>query len=416
MTDIRLPVLNALFLGARLVPILVGTAIGSALLPARADIVTTWNEKAVEILPKMGKQGPYNLRGLAMMHAAMFDAVNAIERRYSPFKVDMTAPQGASAEAAAAAAARRILLELVPQQREEIDAVFRATVAGIPESDAKSRGAALGEDVAVKIALLRADDGSDKPVEYVPRSGPGFYVATSSNPMIAPHWGRVTPWTMTGGDQFRPGPPPALDSEQWKHDLGETMSLGGKDSAQRTAEQTVIATFHAPPEFPVWNAIARGVVAEKRPSLDASARIFAMLNVAMADALIAVYEAKYTYGFWRPVTAIHAGSAGIAADPNWEPLIPVPMHPEYPCAHCTVGGAARAVMEAAFGDAVAFSVATAAIPTASRKYPSFAIFAEEEAYSRILGGIHYRNSLMTGAALGRKIGEQAIAGSMRPQP
>jgi PAP2 superfamily len=140
-----------------------------------------------------------------------------------------------------------------------------------------------------------------------------------------------------------------------------------------------------------------------------------MLNLAMADALIAVYEAKYAYDFWRPVTAIHAGSAGIAADPNWEPLIPVPMHPEYPCAHCTVGGAARAVMESEFGNALAFSVATAAMPNTSRKYSSFAVFAEEEAYSRILGGIHYRNSLMTGAALGRKIGEQAVASSMRPQ-
>jgi hypothetical protein len=415
MTKTRSHFLNALSFGARFLLIVAGTAIGGATLPARADIVTIWNEKAIELLPKMGKQGPFNLRGLAMMHAAMFDAVNAIERRYSPFKVDMTAPKGASAEAAAAAAARRILLELVPQQREAIDAVFRATVASIPEGDAKSRGVALGEDVAVKIALWRASDRSDKLIEYAPQSGPGFYVATSSNPMIAPHWGQVAPWVMTSGNQFRPGPPPTLDSEQWKRDLAETMSLGGKDSARRAAEQTVIAKFHSPPEFPVWNAIARGVVAEKRLSLGDSARLFALLNLAMADAHIAVYDAKYAYNFWRPVTAIHAGSAGIAADPRWESLIPTPMHPEFPCAHCTVGGAARAVIESEFGSTVPFSVSTEAMPTTSRKYPSFAIFAEEEAYSRILGGIHYRNSLTAGAALGRKIGEQTIASTMRPK-
>jgi hypothetical protein len=415
MTTARSRLRHALPLGARVLLILVGMAIGGATLPARADVVTIWNEKAIELLPKMGKQGPFNLRGLAMMHAAMFDAVNAIERRYAPFQVDMTAPKNASAEAAAAAAARRVLLELVPQQREAIDATFFATVARIPEGDPKNRGAALGEDVAVKIALWRAGDRSDEPVEYAPRSGPGFYVATSSTPMIAPHWGRVVPWTMTSGNQFRPGPPPALDSEQWQRDLAETMTLGGKDSEQRTAEQTVIAKFHAPPEFPVWNAIARGIAAEKRPGLGASARLFALLNLAMADAHIAVYDAKYTYNFWRPVTAIHAGSAGIAADPTWESLIPAPMHPEYPCAHCTVGGAARVVLESEFGEAEPFSVSTGAMPGTGRKYPSFAAFAEEEAYSRILGGIHYRNSWNTGAALGRKIGEQAIARMMRPQ-
>jgi hypothetical protein len=180
--------------------------------------------------------------------------------------------------------------------------------------------------------------------------------------------------------------------------------------ARRTAEQTVVAKFHAPPEFPVWNAIARTVVAEKRPSLGASARLSALLNLAMADAHIAVYDAKYAYNFWRPVTALHARSAGIAADPSWEPVIPTPM-----CAHCIVGGAVRVVMESEFGDAVPFFVSTEAMPNTSRKYPSFAIFAEEEAYSRILGGIHYRNSLTTGSALGRKIGEQAIASVMRPR-
>jgi hypothetical protein len=375
---------------------LAGTGIGGATLPVYADTITTWNEKAFELLPKMKKQGTFNLRGLAMMHAAMFDAVNSVERKYSAFKVDLSAPEGASAEAAAASAARRVLLELVPQERDAIDATFRATTASVPEDDAKRRGAALGEDVAVKIALWRAGDGSDKLIEYMPQSGPGIYVPTSSNPMISPHWPRVTPWTMTSGDQFRPGRPPAVDSEQWKRDIVEVMDLGGNDTPKRTAEQTLIAKFHSPPEFPLWNAIARAVALEKRLSLAASARLFALLNLAMADAHIAVYDAKYAYNFWRPVTAIRVGSADIAADAKWEPLITTPMHPEYPCAHCTLGGAARAVLEVEFGNAVPFSVSSVAAPDASRKYQSFAAFAEEEAYSRILGGIHYRNSLTVG--------------------
>jgi hypothetical protein len=192
------------------------------------------------------------------------------------------------------------------------------------------------------------------------------------------------------------------------------MTLGGRDSTQRTPEQTVVARFHGPAEFPVWNAIARRVVAEKHPALGASARLFALLNLAMADAHIAVYDAKYTYDFWRPITAVRAGSDGIAADPGWNSLIPAPMHPEYPCAHCTLGGAARVVLEATFGQAVTFSVSTSAMPDSPREYPSFAAFADEEAFSRILGGIHYRNSMMTGAALGRRIGEQAIADFMQP--
>jgi PAP2 superfamily len=420
----KTPLCHALLLGARFL-LIAGGAGFSTLHPANAggaDIVTSWNEKAIEILPKMGKQGPFNLRGLAMMHAAMFDAVNSINRKYGVFKVDVPAPKDASAETAAASAARRILLELVPAERDAIDAVFRTTVADIPESDAKNRGAALGEDVAVKIVLSRAGDQADKSVAYVPPPpGPGAYIPTSSNPMIAPQWGKVTTWTMASGDQFRPGPPPTLDSAQWKHDFGETMNLGRKDSTQRTDEQTLIAKFHGPAEFPLWNAAARGVVSEKKLDLAATARLFALLNFAMADAQIAVYDAKYHYNFWRPVTAIHAGSAGVAAAASWEPLISTPMHPEYPCAHCTLGGAARAVLEAEFGTAAAFSVSTDAnrrdYPgvTIVRHYRSFAAFAEEEAFARVLGGIHYHNSLIVGAELGRKIGQQAVANMMRPQ-
>jgi hypothetical protein len=270
--------------------------------------------------------------------------------------------------------------------------------------------------VAAKIVAWRADDRSDQLSAYTPKAGAGHYQPTSANPMIAPHWGHVAPWTMTRGDQYRPGPPPALDSEQWKMDLAETIALGRKDSPKRSDEQTIIAKFHVPPEFPVWNAIARGVVADKKLGLAAAARVFAHLNLAMADAHIAVYDAKYVYDFWRPVTAIRAGSAGMAADAAWEPLIAVPMHPEYPCAHCTVGGAARAVLEMELGNAVPFSISTEAMPDMTRHYQSFAQFAEEEAYSRILGGVHYRNSWMTGATLGRKIGAQAITTILRPQP
>ena len=406
---------SRLIAGGRLLLILVGTALAGAVLPARADVVASWNEKAVELLPKMGKQAPFIQRGLAMMHAAMFDAVNSVERRYSPYKVNVTAPPGTSPEAAASGAARRVLVELVPQERAAIEAMFQAAVGTVPDQEAARRGAALGEDVAVRIALWRAQDGCENLVQYAPRTGPGYYAPTSGAAMSAPHWGRVLPWTMTSGDQFRPGPPPTLDSVVWKHDVIETMTLGAKSSAVRTPEQTIIGRFHEPPGYGLWNAIARRVAAERKPGPAASARLFALLNLAMTDAQVAVYDAKYTYDFWRPVTAIRAGSDGAAADPGWDSLIPAPMHPEYPCAHCAVGAAANAVLEAEFGTAVPFAVSSPAMPGARREYPNFASFTEEEAFSRVLGGIHYRNSLEVGLALGRAIGEQAVSALMRPQ-
>jgi hypothetical protein len=396
--------------GARILLVLAGVA--GAALPARADMITFWNAKAIELLPKMKKQGTYNLRGLAMVHAAMFDAVNSVERKYTPLRVSLTAAKNASPEAAAAAAARGVLLALVPQERDAIDLAFRDSVIDIGDDDARTRGATVGETVAASIVAWRADDRSDQVIAYSPKAGPGRYQPTSTNPMIAPHWGRVAPWTMTQGDQYRPAPPPALDSEQFARDLAETMALGAKDSAKRTDEQTVIAKFHAPPEFPMWNAIARSVVGEKKLALAASARVFALLNLAMADAHIAVYDAKYAYDFWRPVTAIRAGSA---AGTGWEPLIAVPMHPEYPCAHCTLGAAAQTVLEAELGNAVPFAIGTDGLPGTIRRYPGFAQFAEEEAHSRIFAGLHYRGSWTAGTALGRKIGEQAIATILRPQ-
>ena len=389
--------------------------LGGGVPAARADVVTTWNKAATELLPKMGKQGNFYLRGLAMMHAAMFDAVNSIEHEYAPLKVDTAATAGASSEAAAAAAARRVLLELVPQQREAIEAVFMKTVAGIPDGDGKTRGAALGEDVAVKIALWRATDRSDQLVVYAPPVGAGFYLPTSGEPMVAPHWGKVAPWTMTRGDQFRPEPPPRLDSPAWQRDLAETTAFGGMVSTSRTEAQTAIARFHAPPDFPMWNEIAREIVDERHLSLGASTRVFAMLNIAMADTHIAVYDAKFAYNFWRPVTAVHAGSPGGAANAEWQSLIPAPMHPEYPCGHCALGAAAEVVMTAEFGHNAAFTVTMPGPAGVTRAYTSFAAFAEEEAYSRIVGGIHFRSSMVAGDDLAHKVVEQLLSKAMRPQ-
>lgn len=243
----------------------------------------------------------------------------------------------------------------------------------------------------------------------------GFYLATSGDPMVAPHWGSVTPWTMTSGDQFRPAAPPALDSPVWRRDLAETTSLGEKASSGRTQEQTAIARFHAPPDFPMWNEIARQIVDRKHLSLVASARTFALLNIAMADTHIAVYDAKYTYNFWRPSTAIHAGTPGVAADATWQPLIPAQMHPEYPCGHCALGAAAEVVMTGEFGGATPFFVSMPGQAGVTRPYPNFVAFADEEAYSRIVGGIHFRSSMTAGNDLAHKVARQLLVSTMSPR-
>jgi hypothetical protein len=395
-------------------------AVAILLVPvfAAADAVTDWNEKALAAAGQ-AKQLPFvTTRTMAMVHTAMFDAVNSVEGRYASYKFKESAAPGTSSEAAAVAAAHAILLKLFPEQKADLDAAYAASLAKIPDGSGKTPGITVGEKIAAQIFALRASDGADAPNTYRPVTTPGMYTATTLP--IGSQWGAVTPWVMERGSQFRPAPPPSLTSPQWAKDCEEIIALGGKTSTQRTAEQTDIARFWVLAGPASWEPIVRHLAATPGRTLIQNARLFALAEIAAADAYIAVFDGKYTFQFWRPITAIRNGDMGSSGAtmriPDWEPAIDTPLHPEYPCAHCITSAAVRAVLESEFG-AGPIPVVTMTSPTApgvTRKWTSVKEWADEISAARVYGGIHYRNSTLVGQSMGKKIGELAVQQCLKP--
>jgi hypothetical protein len=379
---------------------------------ARANVIVDWNETALTALLQAKLPAGEPTRALAMMHAAMFEAVNSVQPRYAPYSASMSAAAGASAEAAASAAAYRVLSAIVPAQAASLEARHHALTAHIQDGAGKAAGVALGEKVASALLAQRQSDGSDFSPAYTPRVGPGMYVPTSKAAMASPSLGKMKPFVLAKADQYRPPAPPPLESVQVLRDLEEVRALGHKASAVRTRAQADIALFHAPPGFPTWNGIARFVVRAKALDLLDSARAMALLNFATLDSQLAIWDAKYTYNYWRPRTAINSAtlqlaSAGTTAP--WEPLVNEPMHPEYPCAHCGIGAAAATVMESLFGAGTFnFPARTGAMGGAIRPYDSFRQFEEEEAISRIYAGVHYRWSNSVGEFVGKQVGKKVL--------
>ena len=381
------------------------------------DVVTEWNQKAGAAVVE-AKLYPFaGGRAMSMVHVAMFDAINSIEVRYSPYKVKVAAPAGSSAEAAGVAAAHAVLVKIFPEQKVSFDAAYAASLAQIPEGRGKTAGIGVGEEVAGKILALRASDGSDAPNTYRPITAPGVYVPTTLP--IASQWGNVTPWVMERGSQFRPAAPPDLKSAEWARDYKEVNDLGGKKSTTRTAEQTETARFWIITGPQSWDSLVRELAAAPGRSLIQNARLFALVEMAGADAYISVFEAKYAFNFWRPITAIRNGDLdgndATSRDAGWEPLIDTPMHPEYPCAHCITSAAVRVVLESEFGTgAVALSMTSSAAPGVTHKWASIEEWANEVSEARIYGGIHYRNSTVVGKDMGKKIGELAVQNYLKP--
>jgi len=392
--------------------VLTSATVAFVLLPisSRADIVTEWNQTALTTLLRAQLPSGAPTRAMTMVHAAVFEAVNSIEPQFSPFKASIEAPKGASAQAAASAAAYRVLAAIVPAQASALEGRHKVLTAAIPEGADKDAGVAVGEKAAAAIIAMCADDGADFSPAYTPAAGVGKYVPTSTAPMASPSLGKMRPFVMEKSNYFRPPPPPAVDSLQFQRDLAEVKMLGEKNSTVRTKDQTEIAIYHAPPGFIVWNVIARHAVQAKALPLVQSARTMALLNFTTMDAQIAIWDTKFTYHAWRPVTAIRA------SDPasTWTALLPEPMHPEYPCAHCGIGTAASTVMQGLFGSAP-FPFSAAALPNvAPRAFGSFREFEEEEAISRIYGGVHYRWSNGVGELVGKQVGEKVL-GALRPK-
>jgi hypothetical protein len=345
---------------------------------------------------------------MAIVQVSVFEAVNAITGRYPASRVKIAAAPGASVDAAVAAATRTALLKLMSAQQAVIEADYQAALKPLPDGPAKSDGIAVGEQAATAVLASCADDGTMAPNTYRPHTAPGLYVPTVF-PAV-PHWGRRKTWVMSRGDQFRPGPPPSLSSDTWKRDLAEIKAVGGKTSTQRTPEQTAMAQFWEATAPAVYWPVARSVATAPGREVTDNARLLAVAAMAMDDALIAVFDAKYTYNLWRPVTAIR-NAEGDARDPGWLPFIDTPMHPEYPCAHCIVSASLGTVLRAEIGSGPMPKLSSAS-PTAGgavRTWNSVSDFWLEVAVARIYDGVHYRFSTEVGTAMGHKIGELAVS-------
>jgi hypothetical protein len=385
---------------------------------ARADVVSDWNQTAIETMKQARVAGNPWSRSLAMMHVAMSDSINAVRNRYTRYTATPPAPD-ASAEAAAAAAARQILLQLYPTQKAVIEDAYAASLKTIPDSAAKKEGIALGERVAAAVYNDRASDGTNVPDTYRPITTPGVWIPTT--PPIFAQYARAKPWVLKSADQFRPGPPPELSGELYARDYNETKALGGAKSTARTAEQTEAVKFWTQANLgPSWQEAARQFAAAKGLDLADTARLFALLNMGVANTFINDWDAKFTYNFWRPVTAIRNGdqdgNEATERDAGWTPLNDTPMHPEYPSQAAIITGVAVSVFEAVFGPdlSIPFTVSDLADPKVKRAFASVAQMDEEHRNVRVWGGIHFRNSLDVGADMGRRIGAYLVENSLKP--
>ncbi len=403
-------------------------ALAFTITPARADAVTDWNLEAGKWIAEAKLGTPPAVRVLAITHSAVYEAANAITKRY-PTNAVLDAAPGASLDAAVAAANRATLVKLLPSQQAAIDSHYlsalakiadnTAMTAGIANDAAVAAGVAVGEKAAAAVMAARADDSARVTAAeaYRPHTAAGAYVPTAST--AVPQWPRRLPWLMTSAAQFRPGPPPTLTSDIWARDFNEIKAVGGKASTQRSAEQTDIARFWDYSLPPIYHGIVRSVAGQTGRDLTRNARLFAAVTQASDDALIAIFDAKYHYNFWRPVTAIRNGDVdgndATEREASWTPFIDTPMHPEYPCAHCVLASAVGAVLTAEIGAGPAPTLTTTS-PTAngaSRHWRNPAAFVQEVSEARIYDGVHYRNSTVVGNAIGKQVGELAVARYLR---
>lgn len=375
---------------------------------------------------------PAAARALAILHVAMFDAVNGIDGSYQAFHSDVVTPMGASMTAAAASAAHEALIKLIPRYPDRYDAALAEALATVPDGQAKSDGIAYGRAVADEILAWRSTDGATAQVKYVPGTDPGDWQPTFPDflPPLLPQWPTVTPFAMTSDVQFRPPPPPELTSDAYAAAVNQVKDLGRFDSTVRTAEQTQIALFWAdgggtftPPGH--WNQIAEDVAMTHGDTLVQNARLFALLNVGMADAGIVAWDAKYADGEWRPIDAIRRadqdGNDQTTTDPTWIPLLKTPNFPSYTSGHSTFSGAADAILTAFFGNNVHFTSESDGhggftekplAATIIRSFTSFTQAADEAGMSRIYGGIHYSFDNVAGLASGRALGAYVVQNFM----
>lgn len=392
---------------------------------AKADIVTDWNTLALDAIRTNRTNPPLASRALAILHIAIYDAVNGIkqshEQRFQNYLVKRPTHPLASEEAAALSAAHLVLVDRFPAQAATFDGAYTSALALIPEATVKQalhkrRGVNVGEHVARTVLASRADDGSTNVVAAPVGTGPGAWLPTppAFAAYLLPQWGFVEPFALDEPSQFRPPAPPRLASSRYASDYQEVKLFGAATGSIRTADQTQIATFWAdgagtatPPGH--WNLIAQAVAAAQGNTFDENARLFALLNIAMADAAICSWDAKYEYNFWRPVTAIRAGDTdgnpNTDVDAAWSSFIGTPPFPDHTSGHSTFSGAAATVLGLFYEtDAISFDTGSDGLAGVTRHFDSFLDAADEAARSRLYGGIHFRSANEDGLQAGISIG------------
>lgn len=384
----------------------------------QVDPVLRWNQAVLDAVRTDASDPTTTSRAMAMVQAAIFDVVNALEGR-SGYYVSLTPTADVALEAAISGAAHQVLSYLFPKQHAIFDGVLAASLGQVADGPSEVSGVSFGRQLGDAIIALRSSDGWDKYVEHVVSTDPGSWQPTAPTfaPALDPQWAQLQPWAMTAADQFAPPGPPSLSSQTWSNAYNETKSLGRLDSSVRTAEQTQVARFWADgpgTSTPVghWNLVAQQAALAAGNSIAENARLFAMLDITLADAAIVAFNAKYATDFWRPITAIQNGDADgndlTDVDPNWQPLLVTPSFPEYVSGHSTFSGAAATVLTSAFGDHYAFTATSEGLNGVTRSFSSFADAAAEAGRSRIYGGIHYEFSNQDGQSAGRKLADHVL--------
>jgi PAP2 superfamily len=382
-----------------------------------------WNQFLLGVQGTAGNQPAtvHPTYELAIMHAAIYDAVVSIDHSAAPYLTNVHGPRRASLDAAADTAARDTLVKLYPALQTSIDQEYASLLAQVPSGRDKAQGIRVGETVAAQILARRANDGSNAPlIPFQPGMNPGDYQLTPpafAQPVFT-HWRFVKPFALRQADQFRPPAPPALSSAKYAAAISEVKALGVAQGSTRTPDQTQIGLFWNPPIWATWNRIAETAVTGHPGTLSQDARTFAALNLTFADSVIAFYDAKYTYRLWRPVSAIRNadtdGNPDTTADPNWTPLSNTAPDPSYPGAHGTISAAGADVLSSIYGNDFAFSVTSPALPGVERQFVSFSEAAEEASVSRIYNGNHTRIDQVAGEDLGRDVAGFVIHNDLLP--
>ncbi len=396
---------------------------------AHADEVTEWNEHMVQSTVTAANSPIVAGRIGAIVHVAVFDALNGIDQRYRHVFAVPAAPAGASRRAAVVQAAYASLLKAFPGQKAALDTKRAASMSAIAAATSETstgieRGVEWGQSVADKIWEWRLTDGiSPVPPAFYGSTGPGEWRSTPPTggvPGAGLQFATMKPWVILSPGEFRPAAPPALDSEAYTADFEEVKARGSRVSSVRTADQELNSRFWAvntPAWF--WNQVARSLSKDKALTLQENARLFAHLNMAMADSTIGCWEAKYQYKYWRPISAITLawtdGNSSTGEDFEWEPLLVTPSHPEYPSGHSCASGAAGRVLSSVFGDDTEISLTATLAPPVTRTYKSFSAALEDVKDARIDAGIHFRTACNVGQSLGIKVADYVLANALKPR-